>query len=165
MVSVLKRRLALAALVGVLVIPVLSVNNQGLPHLLLCEGTVEERFAIGSTEDGEPPSMTSSTSLDADDPAIDFRGTEEIVGACAGVRASVSAAPISRDEVQLSVTIINDSTLPWQGSVGLTASGENEADLTAVLGEVPAGGQETATITVRVLEGQTEITGTLLLGP
>ena len=165
MVSVLRRRLALAALVGVLVIPVLSVNNQGLSHLLFCEGAVEERFTIGSAEDDEPPPVTSSTSLDADGPAVDFRGTDEVVAACAGVRASVSAIPISDDEVRLTVTIINDSTVPWQGSVGLTAAGEDEADLTAVLGEVPAGGEESATVTLRVLEGQTEITGTLLLGP
>ena len=40
-----------------------------------------------------------------------------------------------------------------------------DADLTAVLGEVPAGAEESATIELRVLPGQTEINGTLLLGP
>ena len=119
MVTVLKRRLALAALVGVLVIPILSVNNQGLSHLLFCEATVEEQFAIGSLEEGdEPPPITSSTSLDADQPDVEFEGAEEIAAVCAGVRASVSAVPVGADRVQLTVTIINDSELPWQGSVG-----------------------------------------------
>ena len=166
MVTVLKRRLAMVALVGVLVIPILTVNNQGLSHLLFCEATVEEQFAIGSDVAGEPPPVTSSTSLDADEPAVEFEGAEAIAEVCAGVRASLSAIPSGEDRVQLTVTIINDSSLPWQGSVGLAAEGAaNSADLTAVLGEVPAGAEESATIELRVLPGQTEINGTLLLGP
>ncbi len=166
MVTVLKRRLAMVALVGVLVIPILTVNNQGLSHLLFCEATVEEQFALGSMVEGEPPPVTSSTSLDADDPEVRFEGAEEIAKVCQGVRASVSAVPLPDDRVSLTVTIINDSALPWQGSVGLAAEGEtNDADLTAVLGEVPAGGEESATIVLRILPGQTEINGTLLLGP
>ena len=165
MVTVLKRRLALVALVGVLVIPILSVNNQGLSHLLFCEATVEEQFAIGALEEGEPPPLTSSTSLDADQPAIQFEGARDIAEVCAGVRASISAAPVADDLVRLTITIVNDSSVPWQGSVGLAAEGDADADLTATLGEVPAGGEESATVDLRVLPGQTEVNGTLLLGP
>lgn len=165
MVPVLKRRLALAALVGVLVIPVLSVNNQGLSHLLFCEATVSEQFAIGSTIDGEPAPVTSSTALEAGGAEVEFAGDDQIAEACRGVRASISAVPLAEDVVQLTVTIVNDSALPWQGSVALAAEGDRNADLTATLGEVPAGGQQSATLELRVLPGQSEITGTLLLGP
>jgi len=68
--------------------------------------------------------------------------------------------------VRLTVTIHNDSQLPWRGSVGLAAEGEsNSADLTATLGEVAPGSSESTSLELRVLPGQTEIAGTLLLGP
>lgn len=166
MVPVLKRRLAMVVLVGVLVIPVVSVNNGGLSHLLFCEANVEQQFAVGSNVDGERPPITSSTRLDFDAPASDFAGEQRVADVCDGVTAAVSATPLSDDRVLLTVTIINDSELPWQGSVGLSADGaENEADLTAALGEVGAGEAASTAMELRVLPGQTEISGTLLLGP
>ena len=166
MVPVLKHRLALAVLVGVLVIPILSVNNGGLSHLLFCEATVEQPFAIGSTDDPtNGPQVTSSTQVSRD-PEATFQGEAEVTEVCEGVRVEIQASPLSEDRVSLTVTILNDSELTWRGSVGLAAEGEsNSADLTAALGEVPAGGSESATMELRVLPGQTEIGGTLLLGP
>lgn len=166
MVSVLKHRLALAVLVGVLVIPVLSVNNGGLSHLLFCEAVVAQPFAIGSTDDPTGAQVTSSTQVSRDEPDTTFEGRAEVTEVCQGVKAEVRASPISEDRVQLTVTILNDTDLTWRGSVGLAAEGEdNQADLTAALGEVPARGSESATMELRVLPGQTEINGTLLLGP
>lgn len=166
MVSVLKHRLALAVLVGVLVIPVLSVNNGGLSHLLFCEATVAQPFAIGSTDEGTGAQVTSSTQVSRDEPDVVFEGDAQVTEVCDGVRAEVRATPLSEDRVQLTVTILNDTDLTWRGSVGLAAEGEtNSADLTATLGEVPARGSESATMELRVLPGQTEIGGTLLLGP
>lgn len=166
MVPVLKRRLAMVVLVGVLVIPVVSVNNGGLSHLLFCEANVEQQFAVGSNTEGDRPAITSSTRLDADTPEIAFEGQDQVAEVCKGVSAAVSASPLSDDRVQLTVTIINDSDLSWQGSVGLAAEGDdNEADLTAALGEVAAGETASTTMELRVLPGQTEIKGTLLLGP
>lgn len=166
MVSVLKHRLALAVLVGVLVIPVLSVNNSGLSHLLFCEATVAQHFAVGSTDPDVGAPVTSSTTLDRDDPETLFEGDTQVTEVCQGVRAALSAMPLSEERIQLTVTILNDSELPWRGSVSLAAAGEtNSADLTATLGEVEPGGSESATMVLRVLPGQTEIAGTLLLGP
>lgn len=167
MVSVMKYRLALGVLVGVLVIPVISVNNGGLSHLLFCEATVEQQFAIGSSEeDAAGAPVTSSTSLDRDEPAARFEGREEVTEVCQGVRASVSATPLGGDRVALTVTIINDSQRTWRGSVGLSAAGRtNDADLTTTLGAVEAGEVASTTMELRVLPGQTEIQGTLLLGP
>lgn len=171
MVTVLKHRLALAVLVGVLVIPLLSVNNAGLSHLLFCETAVAQAFAVGSSEDdGEGAPITSSTQLDRDDePDAEADGATElteVTEVCEGVRAAVSAQPLTDDRVRLTVTIHNDSELPWRGSVGLAAEGEsNSADLTATLGEVAPGSSESASLELRVLPGQTEIAGKLLLGP
>lgn len=166
MVSVLKHRMALAVLVGVLVIPVLSVNNGGLSHLLFCEAVVAQPFAIGSTDDPGGSQVTSSTQISRDEPQTTFEGAAEVTEVCQGVRAEVRASPLTDDRVSLTVTIVNDTDLTWRGSVGLAAEGEtNEADLTAALGEVEPGGSESATLELRVLPGQTEINGTLLLGP
>ncbi len=166
MVSVLKHRLALAVLVGVLVIPILSVNNGGLSHLLFCEATVTQNFAVSSGDDAAGAAVTSSTSLDRDEPTVTFEGRGALAEACAGVHVEVSAVPISDERVGLTVTIINESDLTWRGSVGLAADGEaNNADLTAALGQVEAGGSESASLELRILPGQTEIQGTLLLGP
>lgn len=166
MVSVLKHRLALAVLVGVLVIPVLSVNNGGLSHLLFCEATVAQDFAVSSPGDTEGATVTSSTTLSRDEPTVTFEGRGQVEEACEGVRAEISAVPISDERVGLTVTIINDSDLTWRGSVGLAAEGEaNNADLTAALGQVAPGGSESASLELRILPGQTEIQGKLLLGP
>lgn len=166
MVSVLKHRLALAVLVGVLVIPVLSVNNGGLSHLLFCEATVAQDFAVSSPGDTDGAAVTSSTTLSRDEPTVNFEGRGQVAEACEGVRAEISAVPISDERVGLTVTIINDSDLTWRGSVGLAAEGEaNNADLTAALGQVEPGGSESASLELRILPGQTEIQGKLLLGP
>lgn len=170
MVSNLKYRLALAVLVGVLVIPIISVNNGGLSHLLFCEATVAQSFALGSSQEelaeGESAPLTSSTQLSRDEPSTSFEGREELTDVCEGVSAAVSAQPLEEDRVALTVTIINDSQLPWRGSVGLQAAGQsNDADLTTALGEVEAGSSRSTTMELRILPGQTEISGTLLLGP
>lgn len=175
MVTVLKHRLALAVLVGVLVIPLLSVNNAGLSHLLFCETVVAQAFAVGSSDSGgEGAPITSSTQLSRDDPDDPDPGSgsegqtelTDVARACEGVRAAVSAEPLTDDRVRLTVTIHNDSQLRWRGSVGLAAQGaSNSADLTATLGEVAPGSSESASLELRILPGQTEIAGKLLLGP
>lgn len=166
MVTVLKHRIALAVLVGVLVIPVLTTNNAGLSHLLFCEAAVAQPFAVGSGQDDTGPEVTSSTQVSRDDPTTSFTGKEAVTAVCEGVRAEVSAQPISDDRLRLTVTIHNDSDLPWRGSVGLAAEGEQgTADLTAALGEVAPGDAASTSLELRILPGRTDLAGTLLLGP
>ncbi len=165
-VTVLKLRLALAALVGVLVIPLLTTNNGGLSHLLFCSAEVAQPFAVAAV-DADDPQVTSSISFDRETLDMNpFRGADEVTSVCDGVTAEVSAEPLDRDRVLLTVTIINESTVPWRGSIGLAADGAaSDADLTASIGEVGPGAQGSATMELRVRAGQTELNGTLLLGP
>lgn len=167
MVSVLKHRIALAVLVGVLVIPILSVNNGGLSHLLFCEATVTQSFAVASDSGGPgETNVTSSTRLTLDQPTVTFEGDASVTPVCDGVTAEVTAEPLDSGRVTLTVTIHNRSELPWRGSVGLAAEGQgNRADLTAAIGEVRPGEDGSASLELRVPAGQTEIAGTLLLGP
>lgn len=166
MVTLLKHRLALAALVGVLLIPLLTSNTGGLSHLLFCRTAVAQPFAIGSAGTDDDPEVTSSTSISRDDPELPaFAGDATVTPECDGVRAEVSAEPIDASRVALTVSIINGSEVPWRGSIGLDADGvPGGANLTAVIGEVPPGETGSTTVEVLVQPDQTEIQGTLLLG-
>lgn len=168
-VTSLKHRLALAALVGVLIIPLLTTNNGGLSHLLFCTAEVAQPFAIAAAVDDDPQ-VTSSTSIDRADVESEgagaFEGRPAATAECEGVRAEVSAEPIDHERVRLTVTIINDSEIAWRGSIGLAATGQaRRADLTAAIGEVKPGERGSASLELRVADGQTDIDGTLLLGP
>lgn len=171
MVTSLKHRLALAALVGALLIPLVTSNTQGLSHLLFCRAEVAQPFAVapGAVDTGEETAqVTSSTAISRDDDLAgsSFEGDAAVTDFCDGVRAEVSAQPLSGDRVLLNVAIVNDSTVPWRGSIALAAQGSaGAADLTAAIGEVAPGERGEATLELRVPEGQTDIDGTLLLGP
>jgi hypothetical protein len=166
-VTLLKHRLALAALVGVLLIPLLTANNGGLSHLLFCEAEVSQPFAIAAGESGGEPLVTSSRALDRDTLEENpFEGSSAVTPVCQGVYAELSADPLSNGRVLLTVTLINESDTTWRGSIGLDATGgASNADLTATIGEVGPGETSSATLELRVADGQTELGGTLLLGP
>ena len=165
-VTLLKHRLALAALVGGLLIPLLTANNGGLSHLLFCEAEVSQPFAIAAGDSGEV-AVTSSRALDRDTIEENpFEGSSAVTPVCEGVHAELSADPLSNGRVLLTVTLINESDTTWRGSIGLDATGvASNADLTATIGEVGPGETSSATLELRVADGQTELGGTLLLGP
>ena len=181
MVSSLQQRFALVALVGVLLIPLLASNLRGLTHLLTCSEAVAQPFAITGLADGTP-SITSSTTLERDDgtdaggdggqgdgqdPGPDSgRDGGELL--CDALVVELSASDDGPDRVLLRVAVTNDSQLPWRGTLDLTADGEQvqvDSGLSAPLGRVEPGATEEATLVLRVPPGQTELAGTLLLGP
>lgn len=165
MVTVLKHRIALVVLVGVLVIPVLTSSLGGIGQLLSCTADIEQPFSIAALGDDQPQ-VTSSVRVSREEHSADFIGTEDAIAFCNGVTAELSATPIDGERVTLNLTIINDSELPWQGSIGVEADGVDiEVDVTRPIGSVPAGETRTAKLELRVPEGQTELAGTVLLGP
>ena len=164
MVRSLRQRIALAVLVGVLVIPVLMANLGGIGQLLVCEAQVEQPFAVGAVEEG--PQVTSSRTLSREQADLAFEGVDRAAELCGGVTAEIGAELVDTDTVRLIVTIVNGSELPWRGSIGLAAdSAEIDVDLTTSLGDVPAGESRSDALLVRVREEQTDISGRVLLGP
>lgn len=167
MVTVLKHRIALAVLVGVLVIPVLTSNLGGIGQLLACTAVIEQPFALAGQSE-ESPQVTSSRQVTREDETIvEFEGADgDAVALCEGVTASLSAVPIDDQRVRLDITIVNDSDAPWRGTMGVDAvSSEIDANVTRPIGDVPPGGSGTGSLELRVPEGQTDIAGTVLLGP
>lgn len=166
MVRSLRQRVALAVLLGVLLVPVVMSSLGGIGQLLVCEATVAQPFAVApGGQDG--PLVTSSRTLDRD--ASDtprFEGTDEAAALCGGVSAEIAAEIVDPDTVRLVVTLVNSSELPWQGSIGVTAdAGDVDVDLTTSLGEVPAGGRRSDTLLLSVQDTQADIGGRILLGP
>ena len=176
MVSSLQQRVALVALVGVLLIPLLASNLRGLTHLLTCSEAVAQPFAITGLDDGAP-SITASTTLERDDDGTADGGTAGDEGdggqdggelLCDALVVELSASDDGPDRVLLRVAVTNESQLPWRGTPDLTADGEQvqvDSGLSAPLGRVEPGTTEEATLVLRVPPGQTELAGTLLLGP
>jgi hypothetical protein len=165
-VTVLKHRIALVVLVGVLVIPVLTSSLGGIGQLLSCTAEIEQPFSIAENSEDQPQ-LTSSVQLSRDDDEFAaFEGTQDAIAFCDGVTAELSATPIDDERVALNLTITNGSELPWQGSIGVVADGADiTVDVTRPVGSVPAGESRTATLELRVPSGQTEFSGTVLLGP
>lgn len=175
MVTSLQQRLALAVLVGVLLIPSLAGNLRGLTHLLTCEEGVAEAFAIAGLDGGDPL-LTSSTELS--NPALDDEPTPD-AGAqlattspdgllCGALRVQLSAEAVADDLVLLTVDVTNDSDLPWSGTLDLAADGDAVtvgSGLSATVGRVEPGESATTALELRVPPGQTDLAGTLLLGP
>lgn len=167
MVTSLQQRVALVALVGVLLIPLLASNLRGLTHLLTCSEGVAQPFAITGLADDEP-SITSSTTLERDE---GDEGDASPTGGellCDALRVQLSATSDGSDRVLLQVSVTNGSELPWRGTLDLTAAGDSvqvDSGLTAPIGRVEPGATERASLSLRVPAGQTELSGTLLLGP
>jgi hypothetical protein len=178
MVISLQQRLAIVAIIGVLLIPLLATNLRGLTHLLTCTEDVQQTFAIAGLDGGDPL-LTSSTSLErGDDGAVDDGTAADpelplvVAGPtgllCDALDVEVSAASRGEDVVLLTVEVVNDTELPWSGTLGLTADGDAvtvRSGLNAEFGRVDPGQSATRTLELLIPPGQTEIQGTLLLGP
>lgn len=165
-VTSLRQRIALAALVGVLLIPLVMSSLGGIGQLLACEAEVAQPFAVTGSG-GDDVAVTSSRTLDRDaDPAEDVEAeADEVRQLCGGVTVDIAAQPRDLDEVELTVTITNDTDRDWQGSIGLATTGDVDVDLTTSLGNVPAGESRSDTLVMQVQDSQTDIAGRLLLGP
>ena len=64
MPSILRSRVALAALIGVFLIPIVGTSMRGLTHVLTCEDQVETPFTV-VIDEGAAPIVLSSRQLTA----------------------------------------------------------------------------------------------------
>lgn len=153
MVPSLRNRLALFVLLGVLTIPALSGNLRGLTHLLVCEQAVARPFLVEVLPDGQAI-VASAQTINVDDAPL-----------CGGLAVDLRAQ-VDGDRLDLDVILVNDSTIPWAGTVGLEVSNPNvDLVVPASAGRVEAGESATVRLTMRLARGVTDIDGTLLLGP
>jgi hypothetical protein len=151
MPSILKSRVALATLVGVFLIPIMTSSLRGLTHVLTCEGQVETPFSV-IVEEGSDPIVLSATQLVA--------GADQ--GICGGIDVDFRARAAGENRVSLSLAVINETADPWRGTIDLELG---QVRVPISIGLVEAGTEEVETVTLNLDEGESEIAGSLLIGP
>lgn len=151
MPALLKSRFALVALFVVFLIPVVQSTLRGLTHVLSCTEVVDTPFQVIMLE-GEDPIVTGSAVLERDDAG----------SLCGGLEVQIAAGPSATRDIDVIVTISNDSTHDWYGTVELAVVGIR---VPVDAGKIPAGGSERRTISLSLPEGVSEFGGSLLVGP
>jgi hypothetical protein len=149
--ALLRSRLALVALFVVFLIPVTQSTLRGLTHVLSCVERVDTPFQVILLED-EEPIVTGSAVITADDP-----GT-----LCGGLAVQLGAGPSDTADIDVIVTVDNQSDNDWFGTIELGVVGVR---IPVDIGRIDAGTAEQRTISLRLPEGVTEFDGSLLVGP
>jgi hypothetical protein len=138
-------------LLGVFLIPITVSSLRGLTHVLTCDADVRTPFTISIPKSGAP-SITSSATFTREDQN----------GQCGGLFLNMKVGAPSPGKLRVTLPITNRSKYDWQGSVEL------KLGKTAVpidIGQIKAGATELANIDVKVDPGDTELNGSLLIGP
>ncbi|MBV8959999.1 MAG: hypothetical protein JOZ37_01175 [Actinobacteria bacterium] len=146
MPPILRSRLALAALLGVFLIPIGMSSLRGLTHVLTCREHTNVPFSV------DIPTITSSQRITRNEP----------LQLCGGLSLNLAVKSLSVDKVQVRLPITNNTKYTWQGSVSLKVSGTS---IPVRVGEVKPGRTVVNNIDVKVAKGTDTIDGSLLIGP
>jgi len=143
--------MALIALLGAFLIPILLSSLQGLTHVVTCSEATNVPFTVELHPGGQPTISSSSVIT-----------RESAKGLCGGLHLDMRVGQETPRKVKIILPITNNTTHDWQGSVKLDLGG------TAVpvrIGSIPEGKTKQDTIHFNVDEGTNEINGSLLIGP
>lgn len=146
-----RSRLALVVLLAVFLIPVGTSSLRGLTHVLACTQETSSELSLVNQE-GQEPILLSATSA--------TRGAPKLL--CGALSLNIAAQGAGPGRVMLIVPIKNHSELTWRGTVRLEL---DETSVPLAIGRIPAGATVEDRVTVRLPEGQQEVSGELLIGP
>jgi hypothetical protein len=149
--SVLRSRMALIALLGAFLIPILLSSLQGLTHVLTCQQATNVPFTVELPAHGQPTISSS---------AVITRGQAN--GLCGGLHLDMKVGQESSNKVRIILPIANGTKHEWQGTVKLNLGGTT---VPVRIGSVPAGQTRQDVIHFHVDPGTHEINGSLLIGP
>jgi len=149
--ALLRPRLAVFILFGVFLIPVVLSSLRGLTHVVSCTREIARPFEV-AVGDGERPVITGSAVVEA--------GAAQQCGGTLDVDVSVSAR--GPNEIAVTVPITNKGLTPWRGTVRLRVG---NTVIPFQIGLVPAGETRSETIVLRLPDGTTGFSGSLLIGP
>jgi hypothetical protein len=149
--ALLRPRVAIFVLFGVFLIPVLLSSLRGLTHVVSCTREIARPFSV-AVGDETSPVIAGSAVVEA--------GAAQQCGADLNVDVSVSAR--GPNEIAVTVPISNAGTSAWRGTVRLQVG---ETVIPFRIGLVPAGETRSETIVLRLPEGTTGFSGSLLIGP
>lgn len=146
----LKAKLAIAALIGVFLIPIGQSSLRGITHILTCSEQVEAPFQV-IIEEGEAI-VTGASRLAPEDPAT----------LCGGLTAELSVRVVEGGRISVNVPISNQTAADWYGTVQLEVAGTR---VPVDLGRIDASTTVERQIILRLPEGTVEFDGVLLVGP
>lgn len=152
----LRARVAQFLVVAILLIPVAMSSLRGLTHLLVCTEDVATPFTVDMRPDA-PPVIATSQRFSPDDAR----------GVCGGLELDLRARRADDDAVEMLVYIHNPTTSLWSGTVQLLLeqpSGQS-LHLPVDVGRIPAEETGSAAVPIRLREGTTSLSGSLLIGP
>lgn len=149
--ALLRPRLAVLVLFGVFLIPVVLSSLRGLTHVVSCTREIARPFEV-AVGDEERPVITGSAVVEA--------GAEQQCGGALNVDVSVSAR--GPNEIAVTVPITNEGPTAWRGTVRLRVG---NTVIPFQIGLVAAGETRSETIVLRLPEGTTGFSGSLLIGP
>src|SRR5947209_4350707 len=104
----LRSRLALIALLGAFLIPILLSSLRGLTHVLTCQQQQGIPFAIELPEHGRPTISSSS---------VIERGKQQ--GVCGGLTLDMRVGADRPGHIRVTMPITNHTRYPWRGTVKL----------------------------------------------
>jgi hypothetical protein len=149
--ALFRPRLAVLVLFGVFLIPVVLSSLRGLTHVVSCTREIARPFEV-AVGDEERPVITGSAVVEA--------GVEQECGGALEVDVSVSAR--GPNEIAVTVPITNEGLTAWRGTVRLRVG---RTVIPFQIGLVPAGETRSETIVLRLPDGTTGFSGSLLIGP
>ena len=156
MPSALRSRLALFALLGAFLIPIGMSSLRGLTHVLTCKEAAETPFTL-ITPEGMEPQLLSSSRITED--TSEFL-CEDDQGK--GLSLNMGARAQGPGKVDMILPITNHSDYLWQGTVTLMVG---DTSIPADIGKIPAGETRTDILELKLDPGETEVNGSLLIGP
>ena len=158
MPSILKSRIALAALLAVFFIPLGTSSLRGLTHIATCEAEVAKPFSV-IFDDGEAIVLSSVV--------ITAEQAKES-GICGGLEVDIQAAAPDLDTAELTLIVSNHSEFTWHGTVAVALSDlgmMGQRIIPISIGSVAPGNTESETVTFNLGDGFHEFNGSLLIGP
>jgi hypothetical protein len=143
--------MALIALLGAFLIPILLSSLSGLTHVITCQQATNVPFTV-DLPPGRPPTISSSFKI--------TRG--QVNGLCGGLRLDMRVGEEGPNKVKIILPIENHTKYDWEGSVKLNLGGTT---IPVRIGRVPAGKIREDVVHFKVDPGTHEINGALLIGP
>lgn len=148
-----RSRLAVIGLVAAFLVPIGTSSLRGLTHVLTCRDETEIPFTLITPETGDPVIVSSTTLV---------RGEPE--GVCGGLVLDMGVGPVpgQNRRVSLRLAISNRTEFDWQGTVRIRLGG---TVVPVDIGEIRNDSTAVDTVRARISAGQTELQGSLLIGP
>ncbi len=149
---VLRSRLALLGLLGVLLLPVVTSSMRGLTHVLTCRESAGVPFTVSVPERGAPVVASGITTT----------AGEASPQVCGGLSLDLAVGRVDDRHLRVILPITNTTPYGWRGTVELTVGSQT---LPVAIGAIPARGTRVESVSIEVEPGAREIAGSLLVGP